>query len=82
MICGKAALFNGKVSALCMDQCQQAKLVIGKFFIREQDTCFSGKEPQGEHMRYYHLLALFVTVYIGKKKKKTRRIKDKKNLRH
>lgn len=79
MICGKAALFNGKVSALCMDQCQQAKLVIGKFFIREQDTCFSGKEPQGEHMRYYHLLALFVTVYIGKKKRrqeesKTRRI--------
>lgn len=78
MICGKAALFNGKVSALCMDQCQQAKLVIGKFFIREQDTCFSGKEPQGEHMRYYHLLALFVTVYIGEKKRRQEELKTRR----
>lgn len=50
-----------------MDQGQQAKLVLGKFFIREEDTCFGGKEPKGEHMRYYHLLALFVTVYISEK---------------
>lgn len=47
-----------------MDQGQQAKLVLGKFCVREEDTYFGVKESKGERMRYYHLQALFVTVYI------------------
>lgn len=38
MIYGKAALFKGKVSASCMDQCQQAKLVVRKFFLSGSKT--------------------------------------------